>query len=702
MATNVWGEDSALPKDGFTLNQLLSLIGSIDSMPDWRNPAQVACDYYDGHQITAEVKNILEERGQPVIINNLIAPVIDSILGMEARTRTDLMLSADDDEGEQLRDALQERFKDAWRLARGDRANADAYASQIKAGLGWVEVLRNSDPFSGGPYKIKQVRRQEMWWDWHSEEPDCSDARWILRKRWIDIDDAKANFPDHAQIIQASIGQWSDFADLDSHEEMDTGLKAAFHDYESWDRKESEWLNTERRRVLMQTVYYKVWRRGYVIDLPNGRVMEFNPDNLAHAVAVSTGRVQKRVASWAKVREAWFVGPHRIVDRPCTAPDGYYPLVPFFGYRKDMSGEPYGVGARMISAQDEVNVRRMKLTWLLQAKRIIADADATNMTRQKLVEEVEKPDGYIELNPERRNKKTIDEAIRVEQDFNVANQQFQVMQDSMQQIQDVAGVYSAMLGQGSEATSGVAINSLVEQGSTTLAEINDNYHYSRTRVADLLMAFLIEDLGKQNNIAITVHKEDSLKKKQVVLNATDDDGMMTNDVKRWKGHITQAPIQNTPSYRAQMAMQLTNLVGSLPPEIQVATLDMVIELMEIPNKAEIINRIRQVANIPKSEEDMTPEELEAAAAEAQKAQQLEQMQFEQLQTELETAQAKTKEALAKVAELERKTQSADVQDQKTEAEAAKILVDIQKEKADMAAVKDSILNNLDQQLAAIQ
>ncbi|MDF5372205.1 portal protein, partial [Vibrio parahaemolyticus] len=167
-----------------------------------------------------------------------------------------------------------------------------------------------------------------------------------------------------------------------------------------------------------------------------------------------------------------------------------------------------GVVSRMISAQDEINYRRMKLTWLLQAKRVIADQDATNMSREDLLEEVERADGYIELNPDRNNKKSISEAIQIQQDFNIASQQFTVMQDSMKQIQDVAGIYNAMLGQDSSATSGVAINSLVEQGATTLAEINDNYHYSRTRVADLLMAYLIEDLAKQSNIAVTINKQD--------------------------------------------------------------------------------------------------------------------------------------------------------------------------------------------------
>ncbi|MGI9838880.1 hypothetical protein [Vibrio parahaemolyticus] len=183
-----WNEDHAEHDGkGFSLAQLRRLVSNVEAQPNWRDPAQKCCDYYDGNQLAPEVKQVYEERGQPIIINNLIAPAIDAVLGMEARTRTDLVLTADDDDGEELRDALQEKFKDAWRLARADRANADAYASQIKAGIGWVEVTRNDDPFYGGGYNIKPVRRQEMWWDWNAQEADLSDARWLLRKRWVDV-----------------------------------------------------------------------------------------------------------------------------------------------------------------------------------------------------------------------------------------------------------------------------------------------------------------------------------------------------------------------------------------------------------------------------------------------------------------------------------------------------------------------------------
>ena len=76
--------------------KLVSLMSDINGQPDWRSMANRACAYYDGDQLPQDVINVLRERGQPTTIHNLIAPTIDGVLGMEAKSRTSLMVVADD------------------------------------------------------------------------------------------------------------------------------------------------------------------------------------------------------------------------------------------------------------------------------------------------------------------------------------------------------------------------------------------------------------------------------------------------------------------------------------------------------------------------------------------------------------------------------------------------------------------------------
>ncbi|EOJ6887120.1 portal protein, partial [Escherichia coli] len=621
MATK--NDNGATPR--FSQRQLQALCSDIDSQPKWRDAANKACAYYDGDQLPLEVLQVLKDRGQPMTIHNLIAPTVDGVLGMEAKTRTDLLVISDDpdDETEKLAEAINAEFADACRLGNMNKARSDAYAEQIKVGLSWVEVRRNSDPF-GPEFKVSTVSRNEVFWDWLSREADLSDCRWLMRRRWMDTDEAKATFPGMAQVIDYAIDDWRGFVDTTVTEGQPSPLMSAWEEYQSWDRKENEWLQRERRRVLLQVVYYRTFDRLPVMTLSSGRVVAFDKNNLMHAVAVASGRVQVRVGRVSRIREAWFVGPHFIVDRPCSAPQGMFPLVPFWGYRKDKTGEPYGLISRAIPAQDEVNFRRIKLTWLLQAKRVIMDEDATQLSDNELMEQIERPDGIIKLNPARKNQKSVADVFRVEQDFQVASQQFQVMQESEKLIQDTMGVYSAFLGQESGATSGMAISNLVEQGATTLAEINDNYQFACQQVGRLLLAYLLDDLKKRRNHAVVINRDDRQRRQTIVLNAEGDNGELTNDISRLNTHIALAPVQQTPAFKAQLAQRMSEVIQGLPPQVQAVVLDLWVNLLDVPQKQEFVERIRAALGTPKSPDEMTPEEQQAA----QQQQALEQQQQE--------------------------------------------------------------------------
>ena len=702
MATK--NDNGATPR--FSQRQLQALCSDIDSQPKWRDAANKACAYYDGDQLPPEVLQVLKDRGQPMTIHNLIAPTVDGVLGMEAKTRTDLVVMSDepDDETEKLAEAINAEFADACRLGNMNKARSDAYAEQIKAGLSWVEVRRNSDPF-GPEFKVSTVSRNEVFWDWLSREADLSDCRWLMRRRWMDTDEAKATFPGMAQVIDYAIDDWRGFVDTTVTEGQPSPLMSAWEEYQSWDRKENEWLQRERRRVLLQVVYYRTFERLPVIELSNGRVVAFDKNNLMHAVAVASGRVQVRVGRVSRIREAWFVGPHFIVDRPCSAPQGMFPLVPFWGYRKDKTGEPYGLISRAIPAQDEVNFRRIKLTWLLQAKRVIMDEDATQLSDNELMEQIERPDGIIKLNPARKNQKSVADVFRVEQDFQVASQQFQVMQESEKLIQDTMGVYSAFLGQDSNASSGVAISNLVEQGATTLAEINDNYQFACQQVGRLLLAYLLDGLKKRRNHAVVINRDDRQRRQTIVLNAEGDNGELTNDISRLNTHIALAPVQQTPAFKAQLAQRMSEVIQGLPPQVQAVVLDLWVNLLDVPQKQEFVERIRAALGTPKSPDEMTPEEQQAAQQQQAQEQQQQELQMREMAGRVAKLEAEAARAQAAAqrdnAGAQRDVAAAQGQryvDALNQAHTAEIITGIPNMEQEQEALQQQMLHTLQQRM----
>lgn len=704
------GESAKSSKGQLSVSDLAQLMDDINQQPDWRSLARKCMAYYDDDQLDPMVKDTLIKRGQPITIHNLIKPTINAVLGMEAKTRTDLMVIADDpdEEFDELAEALNAEYKDVCRLAHLDRARQSSYKQQISAGLGWVEVVRNQDAF-GPRYKILSIHRDEVYWDWMSREDDLSDCRWLMRKRWLDVDEAKVIVPGFDEIIDYAVSDWQGFMDTLATDGVESDLVSAFSDYQALTRKQMEWLSKDRKRILLQVIYYRVYKRVPVLELESGRCVAYDKNNVLHGtlLGMGKGRLSERLIQ--EIRETWFIGPHQIGDRVCKAPYGMFPLVPFWGYRKDSTGEPYGLIASAIPAQDEVNFRRIKLTYLLQAKRVIMDKDATNMSRERVMEEVERPDGLIELNPDRRNQKTINDSFQIQQDFNVAQQQFQVMQDSMKLIQDTIGVYSAYLGKETTGQSGVAIASLVEQGSTTLAEINDNYRFSCEQLGQLLLGYLIEDLAQKRNYAITINKDEASRRKKVQINVVQEDGSLSNDITQLSAHIALAPIQTTSIYKQQLVERLTAVTGQLPPEAQAAVFDLVVEMMDVPNKDGFMERIRSSLNIPKKPDEMTPEEQQAAQQQQQQAQQAQELQMRQLMAQMAKLEADAQAQQAKAAQIQQQIDSARFADAKTQAETGKVLQEMQtvameneQLKLQLEQLNQELMNNIQAQIDAIQ
>lgn len=622
-------ENTALPR-----KQLEMFLWEIRHQPHWRREADRAADYYDGNQLSPETVEKLKERGQPPLITNLIKPTIDTVLGMEAKTRSDWRVRPEDDDeaNDQLAEALSLKLKHAEIESRADRAISDAYAAQIKAGLGWVEVARENDPFKCF-YRVRHVHRREIFWDWRAEQPDISDARYLIRRRWMELEQAIAMMPQYADLFRMTTGGWAGFDPL---LEQDSRL------VQSWEIERDtriaavDWRDIQRMRICLYEVWYRKWVRGYTLTLPNGRVIEANFDNPYHQQAIVSGYAEVKQATFQKVRLAWYTGPHFLYDIPSPYKHNQFPYVPFFGHREDLTNVPYGLIRSMISPQDEINARKSKMLWSLNSRRVIADADSV-VDHTRAMAEVARPDAYIVLNA---NKKPQSQ-FKVEPGGDLAAQQFQVMQEAKMEIAEASGIHKPMMGQTQSGTSGLAINSLVEQGLNTLAEINDNFRYARRLVGEMLFQLLQENIGSK---PMMVTLGEGMNKKIIPLNQPAVDPqtgqqVIINDVQKVKAKIVLDDVPSTPTYRMQQLQMLTEITKSLPPQLQGYVMDFIIEATDMPKRHELADRLRAVVGIHSPEEQM------------QAAQQQQAMQQAEMQLQTQERQAKIQETMAKAQKL---------------------------------------------------
>jgi hypothetical protein len=626
--------------DGMALDDLERMLQDISNQPEWRTLADKAAGYMDGKQLSAERLAQLVETGEPKTIVNLIQRTVNGALGNEAKARLDWKANADAGAFTDVAEVISERLKEAQRETKADVAISDAYRSQLVPGIGWVEVSRNPDVL-GYPYRVKCIHRNEVWWDWRGRDLDISSKRWVCRQQWVDLDEAELWFPQFSDIFRTGCHS-SSFTDAMLNTIMSS---ESFEDLQStrnrFSLQQEEWLdNSMRQRVRFYDVHYKVPK--VVVALVVGtRRVKFNPSNPLHHALLQRGRAQLVKGPSFEIRRALFCGPFRLFDVATKLRN--FPLIPFVCYRDDEDGTPYGLVAGMIDPQDEYNERRSRLRWLLKAKQTYVDSDALDEkynSMRDLALEVMRPDGFFVMNPNRKNAA----GLRVEQNLALGQEQVVVMQDAKQLIQDVPGIYSALLGSGADGvTSGTALNSLVDQSLTSLGETNDNYRYGRTAVGDALSDLIIEDLSMPN---LRVEVGAGKKARVVVLNTFSPEGIPVNHVQDAPTRIGLGDVPSTPAFRQQQQKELGNALAASgnDPTARAVLLPAYIESTDLENRDVYAKWLRAKYGVPEPGEADKVDEDPAAVEAAKQQQEALAQAAQELQLRGATADVAKKEA----------------------------------------------------------
>jgi len=589
---------------GLSLQEFTEWLTECEDQPAWRSRADRESDYCDGNQLDSDVLRRQQERGIPPAIEPLIGPTIDSVLGTEAKSRTDWRVSSDGEmDGEEVAEAINHKLNQAERQSRADKACSDAYASQIKVGLGWVEVSRESDPFKY-KYRCEAIHRNEIWFDWLGKS-DLSNARYLIRRKWMQRKVAALMFHDKADLINHAGQGWMGIdpglLSMDGGTSTDLAMSLAHE--RGWSIEEQQWRDTYNNRVCLFEVWYRVFERVLVLKSPDGRVVEYNSTNPMHVEAVASGLIAPEWAVVGRVRLAWFLGPHKLSDTLSPYKHNKFPYVPFWGKREDRTGAPFGLVRGMMYLQDEVNARSARMLWGLSAVRTIRTEGATLDDDETLRTEVARPDADIVLDPEAMRQGGV---FKIERDFELNRQQFDRLVDAREGIKRAGAIYNSYMGQEGQAQSGVAISGLVEQSDKALADINDNFKTARSEIGDLLMSMIIEDMtGREEEILIsgdTVREDKVIRLNQKAVDEDSGVEYLSNDVSRTKLKVSLSDMPSTPSFRAQQLSVMGEAFKSAPPEYQRVMMPYLFALMDVPNKQDMIKAIRDADQTPSPEQ----------------------------------------------------------------------------------------------------
>lgn len=218
---------------------------------EWRKTAEEDYGFVDGTgQWDAEDKAILRDQLRPVITFNRIAPVIDTITGLESGNRQEVHYAPRQMGKVGVTELMSQTA--AWVRDECDAEDeeSDSFIDLCICGMGWTETRPDYEIDPEGLIMIERVDPLEMYWDPNAKKRNLADRRYNFHARRMPREDAESLFPDYdAWQLDAT---WAS-DDRDTHEPHDAFAARLYRDDQSGRE------GAQKKEVTL--VYAEWWER---------------------------------------------------------------------------------------------------------------------------------------------------------------------------------------------------------------------------------------------------------------------------------------------------------------------------------------------------------------------------------------------------------------------------------------------------------
>ncbi len=626
----------------------------LDRQAENRREMSLDEDFYDNEQWSADDKAVLEARGQKPLVYNVTATTVDWVLGSERRARSDYKLLArrkKDSKGAERKSQLLKYLSDVnntpfhW---------STAFADGVKVGLGWMEAGIRDDGEDEPLYERRESWRHVLH-DSNAQELDLSDARYQFRAKWVDLDVAKAIFKNRKGLLDRSVEAIDELTELalygdDAMDSQELDLDRATGGRRSDDVTGGYF----RQRVRIIECWYRmpVQSQKMIGGQFSGEI--FDETSRGHAEDYEAGEADVQTRSTMRMHVALFTPSGMLWMGESPYRHNRFPLTPIWGFRRGRNNLPYGLIRRIRGIQEDINKRASKALSIMSNNRVVMDEGAVD-DLDEFMEEVARPDGLI--------VKKFGKSIEFSTDRELSQYQLEMMGRSISMVQQASGVTDELMGRGTNARSGIAIQSRQDQGQMATSGLFDNLRFAKQIHGGKLVSLTEQFITEKKSFRIT-----NMRGNAEYVDINDD--LPENDITRSKADYVISEADWRASLRQAQADELFSLLAKIAPvapQIVLVMLDLLVESMDLPNRDELVRRIRQATGMTDpDQEEPTPEDM----ARQQQQQQAQQFQQAMAIGNLEKLQADIALIIARAKEIEAKTTGTKVQSQKTAMDAA--------------------------------
>lgn len=424
--------------------------GAVEAGKKWRDEAREDYDFVAGKQWSEEEIQRFRKGGRPAITINRIKPHLNILSGYQRLNRYDidfLARTSDDVELCQIRRGITKYVM--------DRCDYDSVESQVFldcaiGGLGWFGVRYKFDhEIQDGEAVIERVDPFGMYIDPEAHELDFSDAKFLIRAKWVGKDELKQVYPEHADAIE------NNFAVYDTAE----------RENENWRVADPLYYSGELKKVRVVECWYK--------------------ERVNQAVMGANGQPAQIPITQVKL----CVFFDRTVLEEITSPyqHGEFPYVPMIYHYYGVGDTPAGFVRDLKDPQREVNKRRIQELHLLNTSANgggwVEEGAMTPDQESEFERKGSIPGHYQKVLPGAISQNKIQER----RPTNPPTAVIQAEQQAADDIKTISGINESLLGVDVPSqASGRAIELRQKQAVTHLATIFDSLRRSKKKIVNLL------------------------------------------------------------------------------------------------------------------------------------------------------------------------------------------------------------------------
>lgn len=434
---------------------------AVDKDQKWRDEAREDYRFYFGEQWNESTAIKLKEMGRPVITDNRIKPLVNLLSGYQRvnrfesefnpRTKGDIQLCS-------VRKGVTKYILDQCDYATEE---SSMFLDGIICGRAWLEVSLDIDYASlESEIVIRRVSPFDIYVDPESKKPDYSDARFMVRAKWVEKAELKIIYPEHADALEHMV---SDYDEAERHEYVGT---------------EPLWYQRDTKKLRLVEHWRKETIRQQYYLLANGDMVRKEDITQDHIV-IGIKRPVELPAQ--KVIVSVFIDSIMLEEKDSPYEHGEFPFVPFTAYYLAEEDIPAGVVRDIKDLQRELNKRRSQSVNILNTQLnsgVIWEQGAIDANQQdKLMKIGTTPGVGLEVMSGGLSK------IKFLTPAPPPTGEIQALQETAQAIKDVTGINESMLGSEiPSGTSGKAIELRQRQAITHIGGLFDNQRRTKLQV----------------------------------------------------------------------------------------------------------------------------------------------------------------------------------------------------------------------------